>query len=51
MDLQTAYYNHRSNLQEYNLTFTTDDTWEELTDISARLDINARYQGTSLSFP
>lgn len=51
MDLQTAYYNHRSNLQEYNLTFTTDDTWEELSDISARLDINARYQGTSLSFP
>ncbi|MEG0507183.1 MAG: TIGR02680 family protein [Longicatena sp.] len=47
-DLQNVFYNHRGNMQEYHLTFITKES--KIEDVSTRLDIEAKYKGSKISF-
>lgn len=47
-ELQTVYYTQRGNLQEYQLTITSEEAPVE--EFSLRIDVQAKYKGKRISF-
>lgn len=49
-DVQGVFYAQRGSLQDYQVSFTMDDLWEEVDGISSRIHLKAKFHGKQLPF-